>query len=98
VSYALVPARRLDLESFAAASGMHPDLIRRLVALGCLDASTDSAGRLWFAPGQFAALARIQRLHAAFPINYAAIGLVTDLLDRITALEAALRRARRAGG
>jgi chaperone modulatory protein CbpM len=97
VSYALVRARRLDVDSFAAAGGMHPDVIRRLVALGVLDAAADSAGRLWFAPSQLAALARVQRLRAAFPINYAAIGLVTDLLDRIAALETALRRARRAG-
>ena len=97
MSYALVRARRLDVDSFAAASGMNPDVIRRLVALGVLDAAADSAGRLWFAPSQLAGLARVQRLRAAFPINYAAIGLVTDLLDRIAALETALHRARRAG-
>jgi hypothetical protein len=76
---------------------MHPDVIRRLVALGVLDAAADPAGRLWFAPSQLAALARVQRLRAAFPINYAAIGLVADLLDRIAALETALRSARRPG-
>jgi chaperone modulatory protein CbpM len=98
LSYALVRVRRLDLESFAAAGGMHPEVVRRLVTLGVLDATQDSAGVLWFSPGQLAALGRVQRLRAAFPINYAAIGLVTDLLDRIAALEAALRRARGAAG
>ena len=34
----------------------------------------------------------MQRLRAGFQLNYAAIALVTDLLDRIAALEAALRR------
>jgi hypothetical protein len=53
---------------------------------------------LWFAPGQLAVVARIQRLRAGLGLNYASIGLVLDLLDRITALEAALRRARRPGG
>jgi chaperone modulatory protein CbpM len=98
VSYALIRARRLDLDAFAAASGTHPELIRRLVALGVLDATQDRAGNLWFAPGQLAALARIQRLRAGFALNYAAVGLVTDLLDRIAVLEAALRRAGRPGG
>ena len=46
---------------------------------------------------EFAAVARVQRLRAGFALNYAAIGLVTDLLDRIAALEAALRGAQRPG-
>jgi DNA-binding transcriptional MerR regulator len=93
MGYALARPRRLDLDSFAAATGLHPDLVRRLVALGALDATTDSHGRLWFSPSQLAAAGRIQRLRAGFALNYAAIGLVTDLLDEIAALRAALRRA-----
>jgi chaperone modulatory protein CbpM len=92
VSYAMVRAARLDLNEFAAAAGVHPDLIRRFVALGILDPVRDPAGRLWFAPGQVAAVARIQRLRAGFALNYAAIGLVTDLLDQVAALQAAPRR------
>jgi hypothetical protein len=42
-------------------------------------------------------VARVQRLRAGFAINYAAISLVTDLLDRIAVLETALRGARRPG-
>jgi chaperone modulatory protein CbpM len=93
VSYALVRMRRLELDEFAAAAGLHPELIRRFVALGILDAARDAGGRLWFEPGQLTAVARIQRLRAGFALNYAAIGLVTDLLDQIAALQAALRRA-----
>jgi chaperone modulatory protein CbpM len=76
---------------------MHPDLIRRLVALGVVDAGRDPAGELWFPRGQLAAMARVQRLRVGFGLNYAAIGLVTDLLDRIAVLEAALRGSRRPG-
>jgi len=39
----------------------------------------------------------VQRLRAGFALNYAAVGLVTDLLDRIAVLEAALRAAQRRG-
>lgn len=95
--YALVPAERLDLEAFARETGTHPELILRLVALGILDAHRDRLGRLWFAPAQLGAVARIQRLRAGFALNYAAIGLVCDLLDRIAALEAAQRRPGRGG-
>jgi chaperone modulatory protein CbpM len=91
VTYALSRPARLDLESFARLTGTHPDLVRRLVTLGVLDAETDPAGQLWFGRDQLAAMARAQRLRAGFALNYAAIGLVADLLDRIAALEAAAR-------
>ncbi|HWF81795.1 MAG TPA: chaperone modulator CbpM [Streptosporangiaceae bacterium] len=103
MTYALIRVSRpgdqgLGLEAFARATGTHPDLIRRLVALGVVDAERDRAGELWFSPGQVGALARVQRLRAGFALNYAAVGLVTDLLDRIAVLEAALRASRRSGG
>ncbi|MBB2506604.1 MerR family transcriptional regulator, partial [Amycolatopsis echigonensis] len=34
-------------------------------------------------------------LRAAFSVNYAALGLVLDLLDRVDQLERALRRSQR---
>ena len=88
---------RLSLEEFAVLSGLHPDLIRRLVALGLIEAHRDTAGALWFPRRELATVARVQRLRAGFALNYAAIGLVTDLLDRIAVLEAALRAAQRRG-
>ncbi len=88
MSYAIVRTDRLSLEEFAVLSGLHPDLIRRLVALGLIEAHRDTAGALWFSRSQIAAVARVQRLRAGFALNYAAIGLVTDLLDRIAVLEA----------
>jgi chaperone modulatory protein CbpM len=97
VSYALVRPARLDLDAFAAATGTHPELISRLVTLGLIEAHRDPAGGLWFAPGQAAALARVQRLRAGLALNYAAVGLVTDLLERIAVLETALRRTRGPG-
>jgi hypothetical protein len=88
----------LDLDAFARRSGLHPEQVRRLVALGLLEPERDAAGRLWFAPAQLLAVARIQRLRAGFALNYAALGLVVDLLDRIAELETALRRSRSTGG
>ncbi|WP_069766949.1 MULTISPECIES: chaperone modulator CbpM [unclassified Streptomyces] len=91
VRYALVPVPRLSLAAVARRSGLHPDLISRFVALGLVDAERDAAGRLVFGPAAPAALARIQRLRSGLCLNYASIGLVLDLLDRISLLEAALR-------
>lgn len=55
-------------------------------------------GRLWFTRSQLGDIARIQRLRAGFALNYAATGLVIDLLDRIAVLEAGMRRRTRLGG
>jgi hypothetical protein len=82
---------RLAQEEFARRCGLHPEVVRRLVALGMVPAVRDAGGALWFAPAQVAAVARLQRLRATLPLNYAALGLVVDLLDRITELETALR-------
>jgi chaperone modulatory protein CbpM len=95
---ALMRPLRLDLESFARATDTHPDLIRRLVALGLLDAERDARGVLWFVPAQIAEVGRIRRLRSAFALNYCSVGLVCDLLDRIAVLEAAVRRTRQSGG
>jgi chaperone modulatory protein CbpM len=86
------PARALmGHEEFARRSGLHPELVRRFVALGLIPAVRDADGALWFSPSQIAAVARLLRLRAALPLNYAALGLVVDLLDRITELETVLR-------
>ena len=82
---------RLRQEEFARLCGLHPDLVRRFVALGLVPAARDADGCLWFTRSQVAAVARLQRLRAALPLNYAALGLVVDLLDRITELETELR-------
>jgi chaperone modulatory protein CbpM len=91
VRYPLARPPRLDLDGFADRAGLHPELVRRLVALGLVQATRDSAGRLWFTPAELATVARIQRLRAGLSLNWAAIGLVLDLLDRIDALERDLR-------
>jgi chaperone modulatory protein CbpM len=44
-------------------------------------------------------VARIRRLRAGLAINYTAVGVVIDLLDRIAELEAALQvRSHAVGG
>jgi DNA-binding transcriptional MerR regulator len=95
MTYPLVRGRRdvllLDLESVAGAAGMHPQHVRRLVALGLLQPTAAGDGELRFPPSQVLELARIQRLRAGLGINYAALGLVLDLLDRVAALESELR-------
>jgi DNA-binding transcriptional MerR regulator len=86
------PGIRLDV--FATRCGLHPDMVRRLVALGLLACQQDARGDLRFEPSALVTVARMQRLRTGLGLNYAAIGLVLDLLDRIEELEAASRRRR----
>jgi hypothetical protein len=87
---------QFTMADVAAHSGLPPDLVRRFVALGLVDAERDARGRLWFRAGAPSAIARVQRLRAGLSLNYAAVGVVMDLLDRIDRLETALRRSERA--
>ena len=95
--YLLTSPNRLDLDAFARRAGVHPDLIRRYVTLGLVPASSDARGQLWFSPAELSTVARIRRLRAGLSINYAAMGLVLDLLERIRALEAASHRGQGSG-
>jgi chaperone modulatory protein CbpM len=92
IAYPMTRPSRLSLERFARQAGLHPQLVQKFVALGLLDAERDATGALWFRPAALVTVARVQRLRAGLSLNYAAIGLVLDLLDRIDELEAASRR------
>ena len=94
----LVRVPLLATQQFAALAGLHPDMVRRLVSLGLLEASQDTSGELWLSASQASAAARIQRLRAGLSLNYAAVGVVIDLLDRIAELETALHARPDYGG
>jgi hypothetical protein len=63
-------------------TGLHPDLVRRLIRMGAVDpAALDAAARL----------AQITRLRRDLGLNYAGAILAGELLARIDDLEARLR-------
>jgi hypothetical protein len=69
-----------EIDALATEAGVHPELVRRLVALGLLDSAgppRDAASRL----------ARAVRLRHDLGLNYAGALLACDLLDRIARLE-----------
>lgn len=89
------PGRLLSLDEVADRCGMHAQAITQLVTLSVVDARRDEHGRLWFDTRAPALIVRAHRLHDDLGLNYAALGLVLDLLDRIDDLERALRRSGR---
>ena len=93
--YVLARRPGIQLDVFATRCGLHPDMVRRLVALGLVACQKDARGDLWFEPSALVTVARVQRLRTGLGLNYAAIGLVLDLLDRIEELEIDSRSRRR---
>jgi chaperone modulatory protein CbpM len=91
-TYLLARRPELSLDTFARRGGLHPDLLRRFVALGLVPCRYDARGDLWFDPAALVVIGRIQRLRLGLGLNYAAIGVVLDLLERIDELESASRR------
>jgi hypothetical protein len=71
-----------DVRALARRSGLHPDLVRRLIALDAVDPlDWDAAARL----------ARLVRLRRDLGLNVAGAALACDLLERIEELEARRR-------
>jgi hypothetical protein len=80
--------RLVGIEVLARDSGVHPDVVSRLVRLGLLETAGDSQ----FAPGAAARLALAVRLRRDLGLSYGAAVLACELLARIDELEARLRR------
>ncbi|KMO71883.1 chaperone modulator CbpM [Mycolicibacterium goodii] len=92
--YVLARRPGMHLDNFAKRCGLHPDMVRRLVALGLVSCRQDARGDLWFEPSALVTVGRVQRLRTGLGLNYASIGLVLDLLDHIEELESTSRRGR----
>ncbi|HEX7300205.1 MAG TPA: chaperone modulator CbpM [Solirubrobacteraceae bacterium] len=75
----------IEVRVLAREAGIHPDLVRRFVTLGLLDARVQ--------PRDAAAiLARAARLRRDLGLNYAGAVLACELLTRIDELERRLSR------
>jgi hypothetical protein len=72
----------VDTRALARRSGLHPDLVRRLIALDAVDPLALNAA---------ARLARLARLRRDLGLNVAGAALACDLLERIEELEARRR-------
>jgi len=80
--------RLVGIEVLARDSGLHPDVVGRLVRLGLVE----TAGEAQFAPDAAARLAQAARLRRDLGLSYGAAVLTCELLARIDDLEARLRR------
>jgi hypothetical protein len=84
--------RMLEIEVLARETGLHPDLVRRLVRLGMVEAAGGTAQNPLFRPDAPSRLARALRLRRDLGLNYSGAALACELLARIDELEERLRR------
>jgi hypothetical protein len=80
----------VTVDVLARESGLHPDVVGKLVRLGALEASGTRAAPLYARSGA-ARLAQAMRLRRDLGLNYEGALLACDLLARIADLEARLR-------
>jgi hypothetical protein len=82
-----------SVADLARQAGIHPELLIRLLDLGLIEPEEYSP-EILFAPAAVADVCRALRLRNELGINWAGVGLVMDLLDRIAQLESDLARLR----
>lgn len=82
----------LGIEALAREAGLHPETVRRLIALGLVEPRGGTRATPMFRRQDALALARAVRLRRDLGIDYAGAVLAGELLARIDELEARLRR------
>jgi hypothetical protein len=83
---------RLSAEALAAAAGVTPAGLARLVRLGLVEPLAPGSGE--FGAREAARLRRMLRLRADLGVNLAGAAVIVDLLERLERLEAELALAR----
>ncbi|NNG36234.1 chaperone modulator CbpM [Nakamurella aerolata] len=81
----------VTIEMLAVESGLHPELVQRLIALGALEPVGGTSSQPRYPRDAAAILARIVRLRGDLGLNYAGALLANELLSRIQLLERQLR-------
>lgn len=82
----------LSREELAAAAGISPAMLSRLIRLGLVEPAAPGPGQ--FAAGVATRLKRMLRLHHDVGVNLTGAAIIIDLLERVDRLEKELRRLR----
>jgi hypothetical protein len=77
----------VDIETLAHEAGLHPEVARRLMALGVIAPMGGTSGSPLFGRQDRLLLARAVRLRRDLGLNYAGAALACELLARIDELE-----------
>ena len=80
------PESLLAIEEISLFVDIHPEYLKRFIVLGLIDPLIDRPEPL-FAPDVIPRIKKIERLRNDLGINLSGIGLILDLLERISQLE-----------
>lgn len=83
----------ISVELLSSTTGLHPDVIARLIALGAVEPAGGTRLVPLFEAEAASRLARITRLRRDLGLNYAGALLAEELISRVEALEALLDRS-----
>jgi DNA-binding transcriptional MerR regulator len=84
----------LSAGDLARLARLHPEMVERLIEWGLID-PVEREPQLLFPETAVPRIWRIMRLRRDLSINWAGIGVVLDLLDKIDRLEREIARLRR---
>lgn len=76
----------LSIAEVARLTGMPADVITRFLDLGLID-PVETRPEPFFTVSVVLRIRRIMRIHRDLDVNWAGIGIIMDLLDKINALE-----------
>jgi MerR HTH family regulatory protein len=82
----------LSREQLAAAVGISPAMLSRLIRLGLVEPAAPGPDE--FATAMATRLKRMLRLHDDLGVNLTGVAIIADLLERLDRMETELRRLR----
>jgi MerR family transcriptional regulator, heat shock protein HspR len=89
--YQIVPCRvereQVTLEVLAASAGLHPTLVECFIELGLIEPDERAGAHMLFNVACITRLRMIQRLRHDVGVNLSGIGVILNMLDRLTALQ-----------
>ncbi len=78
---------RLTLEEAADRAGLHPILVERFVDFGLIEPVERTGAEMRFDAACLPRLIAISRLRADLGVNLQGVGVILDLVDRLSALQ-----------
>ncbi|WP_300718059.1 chaperone modulator CbpM [uncultured Desulfovibrio sp.] len=78
-------------EEFMASTGIAPERLRELLALGWLESRTGEDARLFFRDADIYRVRKLERICCDFELPVVGGTIIVDLLERIDALERKVR-------
>jgi DNA-binding transcriptional MerR regulator len=89
--YQIVPCRvereQVTLDVLAARAGLHPTLVECFIEFGLIEPDERAGAHMLFNVACITRLRMIQRLRHDVGVNLSGIGVILNMLDRLTALQ-----------